>query len=300
MNANAFAGLLGAGCLTMAGFANAQMQVSEALDASQALAAWPASEMAKLFHEALSHAMAGSNPNILTSSADINGYAHVPHPYAQAIESKASGRLFFREPSGKRSSCSATVVRAPQHDMLVTAGHCVWSGSPRRWNKDFVFVPAYDGSAVSPAPLGVWPGIRIAALDDGSLPGLDLAAIKVNGGIEEKTGGMALALKERPLEGAFNGYLVGYPNFGYDGKSMLRCLGKWAVQPIVNGQFVSSNCGPKGGNSGGGILVQENGNWQAKILGVVTDGSGSDGVLNAGGVPLSTGDWNTLVSTLHR
>lgn len=81
---------------------------------------------------------------------------------------------------------------------------------------------------------------------------------------------------------------------------MLRCLGRWVMQPIVNGQFVSSNCGPKGGNSGGAILAQENGEWQARMLGIVTDGSASDGVLNAGGVPLSEEDLNALVSALHR
>ncbi|MGY8626741.1 trypsin-like serine peptidase [Chromobacterium violaceum] len=301
MISNALTGLLGLACFAASGFADAAIHVSGTLDAGQSLAAWPAQEMSKLFREAHGHAMAsGNNPNILTPAADANGYAFVARPYAQSVQSKASGRLFFRHENGERGSCSATVVKTPRHDVLVTAGHCARSGHPWHWNKDFVFVPGYDGNAVSPAPLGVWPGARLATLYDGALPGLDLAAIKVQGNIEEKTGGVALALKERPLEGTFDGYLVGYPDFGYDGKSMLRCLGRWVMQPIVNGQFVASNCGPKGGNSGGAILVLENGERQARMLGIVTDGSASDGVLNAGGVPLSEEDLNALVSALHR
>ncbi|MGC0154630.1 trypsin-like serine peptidase [Chromobacterium vaccinii] len=294
-----FPALFGILCLSASCSAMAAVQVSGVLDATQLSTVWPASEMAKLSRDSQTHAMATGNSNILTPAADINGYAEVSRPYSQVPASKSIGRLFFRRQNGERGSCSASVVHAPQHDLLLTAGHCVRSGLPSQWNKDFAFVPAYDGSAVAPSPLGVWPGIQVAALDDGSQPGLDVAAIKVQGGIEEKTGGLSLVFKERPLENTFTGYLVGYPNSGYDGKSMLRCLGRWTVQPIVNGQFVSSNCGPKGGNSGGPILLQENGDWQAKVLGIVTDGSKSNKVLNAGGVPVSIEQWDLLAQALH-
>ncbi|GHI06661.1 hypothetical protein AQI88_30595 [Streptomyces cellostaticus] len=67
------------------------------------------------------------------------------------IQNKRVGALFDADRVGKLAGghfCSASVVRSPQHTLIVTAAHCV-DGD----NGDLVFVPGYrDGKA----PYGVW------------------------------------------------------------------------------------------------------------------------------------------------
>jgi len=65
--------------------------------------------------------------------------------------SRAVGRVFFTDAaSGRRSSCSASVVASDSGNLLLTAGHCVYS---RGWHRDWIFVPSYDQGK---RPFGVW------------------------------------------------------------------------------------------------------------------------------------------------
>ncbi|WP_426174774.1 trypsin-like serine peptidase [Massilia sp. TWR1-2-2] len=62
---------------------------------------------------------------------------------------RAVGKLFFTA-NGAPFTCSAAVL---QRRVVVTAGHCVHSGSPNGFYENFLFVPAYrDGVA----PFGAW------------------------------------------------------------------------------------------------------------------------------------------------
>lgn len=62
---------------------------------------------------------------------------------------RAVGKLFFTA-NGEPFTCSAAVI---QRRVVVTAGHCVHSGSPNGFYQNFLFVPAYrDGVA----PFGAW------------------------------------------------------------------------------------------------------------------------------------------------
>lgn len=66
----------------------------------------------------------------------------------------AVGAMFYRGPGGQHF-CTATVVRSPARDLIVTAAHCA---DPDGHLRHFVFVPGYqDGRA----PYGVWEPRRV-------------------------------------------------------------------------------------------------------------------------------------------
>ncbi|MDB5932683.1 MAG: hypothetical protein JWQ01_27 [Massilia sp.] len=67
----------------------------------------------------------------------------------RAYPYRAVGKLFFSA-NGEPFTCSASVI---ERRVVVTAGHCVHSGSPGGFYQDFLFVPAYrDGEA----PFRAW------------------------------------------------------------------------------------------------------------------------------------------------
>jgi len=96
---------------------------------------------------------------LVIATAVLLGLASVPAlatsvPTARVVSSvRATGALFSRVPGGQpdmnsRHFCSASVLRSPTHDLILTAAHCV-HGSGRL----FDFVPGFhDGQA----PYGVW------------------------------------------------------------------------------------------------------------------------------------------------
>jgi V8-like Glu-specific endopeptidase len=76
----------------------------------------------------------------------------------RAYPYRAVGKLFFSA-NGDPFTCSAAVI---QRRVVVTAGHCVHSGSPGGFYQDFVFVPAYrDGEA--PFRAWTWRNLVVTA-----------------------------------------------------------------------------------------------------------------------------------------
>ncbi len=76
----------------------------------------------------------------------------------RAYPYRAVGKLFFSA-NGDPFTCSAAVI---QRRVVVTAGHCVHSGSPGGFYQDFVFVPAYrDGEA--PFRAWIWRNLVVTA-----------------------------------------------------------------------------------------------------------------------------------------
>jgi V8-like Glu-specific endopeptidase len=62
------------------------------------------------------------------------------------------GALFDSDSSGGHF-CTASVVRSPGHNLIVTAAHCINSGNGGADNENIAFVPAYqDGKT----PFGIW------------------------------------------------------------------------------------------------------------------------------------------------
>ena len=62
------------------------------------------------------------------------------------------GALFEHDASGNHF-CTASVVASPQHDLLITAAHCINGGNGKGYNSDIVFVPGYQNGT---DPYGVW------------------------------------------------------------------------------------------------------------------------------------------------
>ncbi len=71
---------------------------------------------------------------------------------------KAVGKLYFQDAAGGGHYCSASVIspgssKNGYRDIIVTAGHCLYDTSTKKWHKNWVFYPAYNGTA----PYGSFP-----------------------------------------------------------------------------------------------------------------------------------------------
>jgi V8-like Glu-specific endopeptidase len=77
-----------------------------------------------------------------------------PMPTARYVPgSRVIGALFFSNGSGGHY-CTASVVRTPKRNMLLTAAHCLYNQATHVWHRHIVFVPRYSGGH---RPYGTWP-----------------------------------------------------------------------------------------------------------------------------------------------
>lgn len=77
-----------------------------------------------------------------------------PMPTARFVPgSRVIGALFFNNGTGGHY-CTASVVRTPKRNMLLTAAHCLYNQVTRAWHRHIVFVPRYNGGH---RPYGTWP-----------------------------------------------------------------------------------------------------------------------------------------------
>jgi V8-like Glu-specific endopeptidase len=105
-------------------------------------------------------------------------------PVARTVAgSRVIGALFFNSGSGGHY-CTASVIRTPKRNMLLTAAHCLYNLSTHGWHRHIVFVPRYSAGR---RPYGTWPVWLMVAdrrwLDQGD-PALDFgfAAVQIMGG----------------------------------------------------------------------------------------------------------------------
>ena len=97
--------------------------------------------------------------------------------------SRVIGALFFNNGTGGHY-CTASVIRTPKKNMLLTAAHCLYNQSTRGWHRHIVFVPRYSAGR---RPYGTWP-VWLMVADkrwiEGGDPDLDFgfAAVQVMGG----------------------------------------------------------------------------------------------------------------------
>jgi V8-like Glu-specific endopeptidase len=102
-------------------------------------------------------------------------------PSARTVAgSKVIGALFFDNGAGSHY-CTASVIRTPKKNMLITAAHCLYNQSTHGWHRHIVFVPRYSAGR---RPYGTWP-VWLMVADkrwiDGGNPDLDygFAAVQV-------------------------------------------------------------------------------------------------------------------------
>jgi len=216
-----------------------------------------------------------------TSSRLIPANADLSTPY------RAIGRLMFTGPNGADFICTAAVV-APR--LILTAGHCVHSGSGGRngYFRNFMFVPAYRNGA---APFGTWDWSGVVTTNTwiaggGAVPNAaDYALIEMRDQVlqgalrrlGEVTGGFAtktLSLYPNHV------HMFGYPtNLDQAGQIHQVTAESFALQAPNNVVF-GTDMGP---GSSGGPLIQNFGvrsqgqtgglnSAQNAVVGVVSSG----------------------------
>lgn len=184
-------------------------------------------------------------------------------PIAQnwsGVPMKTIGRLFFiHGDNGKDSYCTATSVRSGNHDVVLTAAHCVQkAGAPAFPYETMVFVPGYDNGKM---PYGVFP-VR-SFLMPTSFPTAsknDVAALvvdPVNGRhVNDVVGAQQVAVGRQPGEQVTSfGYPDSHPQLG---EQLMYCAGKSEVDSAVTDPAnpqQSVPCDMTGGSSGGPWLA---------------------------------------------
>jgi V8-like Glu-specific endopeptidase len=148
-------------------------------------------------------------------AAAESGTTGTPHPYpttsapptplptgtptAQtAAEGRRVGAIFSHDTSGTHF-CTASTVDSPNHNLIITAAHCLHGGKDSDYFGDLVFVPGYrDGKA----PYGVWK-VRTQLVD----------TRWANGSDEDLDVGFGVVA---PLDGKNVGDVVGVNTLGVD------------------------------------------------------------------------------------
>ena len=76
------------------------------------------------------------------------------------------GLLYYDDVStGKKTTCTATVVPSRRHDVILTAGHCLMSRASTNFNTGFKFIPGYSRSRG--IPYGVFYAVGRPVIDYG-------------------------------------------------------------------------------------------------------------------------------------
>ena len=173
------------------------------------------------------------------------------------------GKVFFTNASGQNMVCSGTAVVSLNHNVVDTAGHCLyWNGN---WVQNMIFCPLYDkGSSL----YGCWaardlevPSEWIGARQGDLHRDFGMAIVSPNsqGNLTDVVGGAGLAYNQ-PVNQTF--YPYGYPAASpFDGQTRQSCppaTGKgWQMG---GGTVVSVPCNMTGGSSGGPWFIKINGN----------------------------------------
>ncbi|UQX02391.1 trypsin-like peptidase domain-containing protein [Streptomyces sp. RerS4] len=162
--------------------------------------------------------------------------------------------------------CTATVVRSPGKDLIITAGHCLLAGDQSRGGA--VFVPAYANGV---APYGTWKLEEVYeddrwaedTDDDYDLAFARLAPDDQGRRIEEVTGAAALDTSGRAGEEVT---VTGYPA---DRKVPRTCT---AVSVRVSATEQRFDCDDFPGGTSGSAWIGRDG----KIIGILTGGDTDD------------------------
>ena len=81
-----------------------------------------------------------------------------PRQQDSTYPSSAVGKLFFRDGAGNSYICTGSMIKP---GVVLTAGHCVHSGSGDGWYNSFTFVPGFriTDDGVETRPFGTWTSV---------------------------------------------------------------------------------------------------------------------------------------------
>ncbi len=167
---------------------------------------------------------------------------------------RTTGKVFFTMDS-QDYVCSAAVVTSANTDVVITAAHCVKSGSGQ-WAANWTFVPGYaDGDR----PYGTWTASHYFVARPWSKAGNeddDVAFVTLNprrahgrnAYIGQVVGGLNIAFGASPAQE----YAFGYPaEPPYDGTSLYYCSGHTTADPYHASGDTGLHCDLTAGSSGG-------------------------------------------------
>lgn len=176
---------------------------------------------------------------------------------------RSVGKLFFTKLVGGNFVCSASVVNAPNRDLVWTAGHCV-NDPGVGFHTNFLFVPArHHGNN----PFQTWTPRNAWTLVGWSQNGLleyDMGALVMNpggpggGNDVQALGGLNFIANVNRRQ---HFHAIGYPAAPpFDGEHHHRCASSWAAddQPSgnpANPMTIGIGCDMTGGSSGGPWVV---------------------------------------------
>lgn len=174
------------------------------------------------------------------------------------------GKVFFTNAAGQDFVCSGTAVRSRNHNLVDTAGHCLyWHGN---WVQNVIFCPLYENGNT---PYGCWAARDIEVPSDwiGAKPndyhhdfGMAIVVSNSEGDLTDLVGGAGWAYNQSANQSF---YAYGYPAaHPFDGQTRQSCEGaEGTVWQHGGGNVVSIPCNMTGGSSGGPWFIQIKGNW---------------------------------------
>jgi hypothetical protein len=162
-----------------------------------------------------------------------------------------TGKVFFSL-NGRDFVCSAGTVTSANHDLVVTAGHCVKDGKGA-WAQNWIFVPGYrDGVG----PYGGFTARHMYVPDKWAASAADeddfaMVALDASDGkhVTDVVGAQGIAFgRPRGQET----YAFGYPATGsYDGEELAYCSGRTHDDPHGLAREQGLRCSMTQGSSGG-------------------------------------------------
>lgn len=194
----------------------------------------------------------GGDAQTETRAAQVSGASTYP--------ARTHGRVFFSIPGRGSFYCSGTVVRSPGRSMVLTAGHCVYDDSARRFATNWMFVPGYENGQ---RPYGEWPARRLATTpmfrSSGDLrydAGVAIVRRNANGrGVQDRVGARGIAFNQ-PRNQFYRAF--GYPaQSPYNGQRLYRCDSPYRGddQRFSPPRPMRIQCDMTAGASGGGWVV---------------------------------------------
>ena len=174
------------------------------------------------------------------------------------------GKVFFSNSAGQNFVCSGTAVVSLNHNVVDTAGHCLYFNGG--WMKNVIFCPLYDHGNT---PYGCWAARALEVPSDwiNAKPndlhhdfGMAIVAPNSQGDLTDIVGGAGWAYNQ-PANQPF--YAYGYPaGYPFDGQTRKTCEApsgrSWQHG---GGTVVSIPCDMTGGSSGGPWFIKINGNF---------------------------------------
>lgn len=161
------------------------------------------------------------------------------------------GKVFFVE-DFDTYTCTASVVTHHTKDMILTAGHCVYSTDSKAFVTNFIFIPQYDEGS---RPFGTWVARYLYAMSNWKSYGdlnSDVAIVLLNTSnsqhIQDVVGGQGISFNNGH-SGAVSSF--GYPRNYDSGETMTFCNATKYAASISGYTGDALSCFMNQGASGG-------------------------------------------------